>query len=75
MNKLVSSLNEFAESGFSSFIGRYTVLDVLIGRSVILHGPNVEGIVRGVDLNGALLLETTSGLESFHAGELSVRPL
>jgi BirA family biotin operon repressor/biotin-[acetyl-CoA-carboxylase] ligase len=75
VNKLVSSLNEFAESGFSSFVGRYAVLDVLIGRSVILHGPNVEGIVRGVDLNGALLLETTSGLESFHAGELSVRPL
>ena len=75
VNKLVSSLNEFGEFGFSSFIKRYDGLDALAGERVILHGPDVEGVVRGVDLNGALLLETVSGLQSFHAGELSVRPL
>ncbi len=73
--KLVCGLNEFAQCGFSSFIERYDALDVLAGESVVLHGPDVEGVVCGVDLNGALLLQTEVGLQSFHAGELSVRPL
>lgn len=75
VSKLVGGLNEFAELGFSSFIKRYDALDALAGEHVILHGPDVEGVVRGVDLNGALLLETEFALQPFHAGELSVRQL
>jgi len=33
----------------------------------------VQGIVRGVDEHGALLLETVSGLQTFHGGEISPR--
>lgn len=73
--KLVSALEEFSERGFGPFTERYQELDALAGRRVALHGPDVEGVVRGVDQNGALLLETDAGIHAFHAGELSVRQL
>lgn len=75
VDKLVGALNEFSVNGFSSFVKRYDALDALAGKKVVLHGPDVEGVVRGVDLNGALLLDVEAGLQAFHAGELSVRPL
>ncbi len=73
IDRLVSSIEEFAAMGFSSFISRYDMFDALRGRSVDLHGPDVQGLVAGIDVNGALLLEIDSGVVAFHAGELSVR--
>ena len=32
-----------------------------------------EGIYRGLDVNGALLLETDQGISVFNAGEVSMR--
>lgn len=75
VQKLVLALDDFVATGFQGFTGRYSSLDALGGRRVLLHGPEVEGVVRGVDVDGALLLETDTGLHSFHAGEISVRPL
>jgi BirA family biotin operon repressor/biotin-[acetyl-CoA-carboxylase] ligase len=75
VQKLVLALDEFVATGFQSFARRYLSLDALGGKRVLLHGPEVEGVVRGVDIDGALLLETDKGLNSFHAGEISVRPL
>lgn len=73
IDRLVCSIEEFAVSGFAPFVSRYDKFDVLRGREVDLHGPDVRGSVVGIDLTGALLLETSSGVEPFHAGELSVR--
>ena len=75
VEKLVLALDEFTEVGFQSFLARYAQLDALGGKRVRLHGPDVEGVVRGVDVDGALLLETEKGLHPYHAGEISVRPL
>lgn len=75
VQKLCLALDEFVAAGFQVFTDRYSSLDALGGRRVLMHGPEVEGVVRGVDVDGALLLETDTGLHPFHAGEISVRPL
>lgn len=47
------------------------------GQSVALrttgHGAAVSGTVRGISDAGALLLETNSGLQAFHAGDVTSR--
>ncbi len=37
-------------------------------------GPHVEGICRGVDPDGALLLEVDGRIERILSGEISLRP-
>jgi BirA family biotin operon repressor/biotin-[acetyl-CoA-carboxylase] ligase len=34
----------------------------------------IEGIHRGVEPSGALLLETAEGIRAYHGGEVSLRP-
>lgn len=49
--------------------------DLLYGQDVNVHGDSFlhQGVARGVDAQGALRLETSSGQQSFHSGEVSVR--
>jgi biotin-(acetyl-CoA carboxylase) ligase len=49
--------------------------DVLRGRPVTVNGTDgfTKGVARGIDLEGALLVETPQGLLRFISGDVSVR--
>jgi BirA family biotin operon repressor/biotin-[acetyl-CoA-carboxylase] ligase len=42
--------------------------------NVLTAEETVHGVARGVDIGGALLVETPQGLRKFVSGEVSVRP-
>ncbi len=72
---LDSSLKDYELNGMEDFVERWNRLDNFIGRRVkLIMGPNeVEGIERGIDTHGGVLLETDQGLKSFIGGEISLR--
>ena len=78
--QLVAGLDDglalFEARGFAAFQDDWQACHVHQDREVLVHagpGEPVRGHARGVDDQGALLLETESGLRRFHSGEVSVR--
>ncbi|MDR2637690.1 MAG: biotin--[acetyl-CoA-carboxylase] ligase, partial [Zoogloeaceae bacterium] len=75
--ELARTLDIFTAEGFAALRDEWQARHLWQGRPVRL-GENgrfhAEGICRGVDADGALLLETPRGLERFFAGDLSLRP-
>jgi len=73
---LFAVLEIFEQEGLQSFRDEWTHHDVLAGcpvRLVLPHGQ-VQGVARGIDSDGALLLETGDvALQRFAAGEISLR--
>lgn len=73
---LQTGLTEFESAGFAAFQHEWNACHAFQGCSVDIldgHGDCVRGRARGVDAMGALLLDTPSGVRSFHAGEVSLR--
>lgn len=72
----LGSLAAFAAEGLKAFLVDYRAADALLGKAVSVSGPQGEvvGIARGVDVHGALLLETPDGVRRFMSGEVTVRP-
>lgn len=70
---LVHELLRFESSGFAAFQPRFARLDALAGQQVRLS-DGTEGQARGVDAEGALLLQTAEGLRRVTSSEVSVRP-
>ncbi|GGO87690.1 bifunctional ligase/repressor BirA [Marinobacterium nitratireducens] len=77
VNELVPVMEAFSRDGFEPFRDEWHALDAYRDQRVSLSfGLNaVEGVCRGVSESGALMLETASGVESFHGGEVSLRRL
>jgi BirA family biotin operon repressor/biotin-[acetyl-CoA-carboxylase] ligase len=77
LDELLSMLVEFERAGFAAFREDWMELDALRGRPAkVLLGPTViSGTARGVDEQGALLLETEGGTQRFVSGEASLRAL
>jgi len=77
INELVPVMTAFSRDGFEPFRDEWHTLDACRDQRVSLNfGLNaVEGVCRGVSDSGALVLETASGVESFHGGEVSLRRL
>jgi len=72
---LVQALRTFEREGFAAFAERYAALDLLLGEVVATTDPRApRGIVRGVDGQGGLRIETASGVQVISSGEVSVRP-
>jgi BirA family biotin operon repressor/biotin-[acetyl-CoA-carboxylase] ligase len=73
---IAAACAEFERDGFGAFAGRWRALDALDGRAVrVLQGQlHEEGVARGVDADGALLLERGGRLDRFYSGDVSVRP-
>jgi len=72
---MVTGLEEFERAGLKPFIEEWRRADTLRGAAVTVHaaqGPT-RGIARGIDASGALLVESTAGLQKFVSGEVSVR--
>ncbi len=75
LDELLSMLEQFERGGFAAFRDAWAVLDALSGRDarVLLGDAVVSGTARGVDPDGALLLETPDGMRRFTSGEASLR--
>ena len=70
-------LSEYAQNGFASCVGEYDAANRDTGRPVLLlqEGCVVhEGVVKGVDVQGALRLLTDKGEKTIVSGEISLRP-
>jgi BirA family biotin operon repressor/biotin-[acetyl-CoA-carboxylase] ligase len=73
---LAEVLNAFRDHGFGPLRDEWESYHVYAGRTVTVRLPDggrEEGTVAGVEDNGALLLQTRSGLRRFHSGEVSLR--
>ena len=73
---IVRGLPRFEAEGLGSCIEDWRRADVLRGRSVRvqLEGEVVRGTARGIDADGALMVETAQGMRRFVSGEVTVRP-
>ncbi len=73
----IRGLLEFERDGLRPFIENWRDADALQGKMVNVVGAVGEvtrGLARGVDLHGALLVETADeGLKKFISGDVSVR--
>jgi BirA family transcriptional regulator, biotin operon repressor / biotin---[acetyl-CoA-carboxylase] ligase len=76
IGELALALEEFAERGLRAFADEWREADALDGRPVraLLGGDALEGIARGVDDDGALLLEIGDTRRRILSGEVTVRP-
>lgn len=75
LNELRSSLRQFEIDGLAPFISRWRQLDNFIDRPVklLIGEQQIFGIARGIDQQGALLLEQEGAIKPFIGGEISLR--
>jgi BirA family biotin operon repressor/biotin-[acetyl-CoA-carboxylase] ligase len=75
LEELLSMLDEFERSGFGAFREQWLKLDALAGRDarVLVGDGSIDGTARGVDRDGALLLEVGGRLHRHVSGEVSLR--
>ncbi|WKY57968.1 bifunctional biotin--[acetyl-CoA-carboxylase] ligase/biotin operon repressor BirA [Vibrio sp. SNU_ST1] len=75
INAWDKSLVDYELKGMSNFVERWNRLDNFLGRNVrLIIGPReIEGVVQGIDEQGAVLLKTENGIESYIGGEISLR--
>lgn len=76
---LISSLNraleQFEKEGMQGFYRKWAKWDLFLDKEVELHFAQrlIKGIGRGIDEQGALLLEQEGKLKAFNGGEISLR--
>jgi BirA family transcriptional regulator, biotin operon repressor / biotin---[acetyl-CoA-carboxylase] ligase len=72
---LVRGLTVFEHEGLHPFREEWQNADALRGRpvNVTTVQETTRGVARGIDIDGALLVETLTGLVRFVSGEVSVR--
>ena len=75
--ELVAGLLQFERQGFDAFATEWRAADALVGKPVRVNvdGSSVSGHARGIDLDGALCVQTREGLQRFLTGDASVRAL
>jgi len=75
LKQLRSSLNQFEQEGLAPFIARWRRLDNFLDRPVklLIGDKEIHGIERGIDQQGALLLEQDGVIKPFIGGEISLR--
>jgi BirA family biotin operon repressor/biotin-[acetyl-CoA-carboxylase] ligase len=75
VSELALALIEFGACGMTAFAEEWRNADVLAGRPVrvIQGGQSIEGLARGVDTDGALLVDVDDARRRILSGEVSVR--
>ena len=71
----VAGLAQFESGGLRPFLAEWRAADALAGRAVMVDadGGAVSGHARGIDVEGALCVQTREGLRRFITGDVSVR--
>lgn len=73
--QLVNLLKEFSECGFAGFTDEFNAHHHYQQKKVRLTGnTEVSGTCLGVDKQGALLIQTSNGIQAYFGGEVSLRP-
>jgi len=77
LDHLLCAIVDFERQGLALFMDEWAQRDVLVGNEITLDLPAgpLQGVARGVDENGALLLACNGELQRHHSGEVSVRRL
>lgn len=75
LEELIKQLVLFTEQGFTPFRDLWAQVDGLNGRIVNVYSgsSSLQGTARGIDDQGALLLDTGTEVLSLHVGEVSVK--
>ena len=76
-NALLDACEQYRDHGLESFAARWSERDALRGRLVraLSRGVPIVGIARGIDSDGALLIEHPEGVVRCESGEVTVRAL
>ena len=76
VGQVVLALEDFGQHGFAPFADAWRAADALAALPArVLHGEqSIEGIARGIDDDGAFVLEVAGRRQRFVSGEVSVRP-
>jgi BirA family biotin operon repressor/biotin-[acetyl-CoA-carboxylase] ligase len=71
----IHGLTGFEREGLKPFIEEWRTADALRGRPVNVSAAagNARGIARGIDVHGALVVETPQGVRRFISGDVTVR--
>lgn len=77
IGELVFALEEFGARGMAAFADEWRAADALAGRTVrvLQAGQAQDGVARGVDPDGALVLDVGGARRRVVSGEVSVRPV
>jgi len=75
IDALVAALYDFEARGFEQYLADWNRLDALRDRAVniLMADRQQAGIARGIDAQGALLLEHDGRLQRYYSGEISLR--
>lgn len=75
LGDLLHGFEQYQAQGLPAFISRWRALDGLQGQvvSIATGTTRVDGVARGVDQDGALLVEHDHVINRYHSGEVSVR--
>lgn len=75
LSELLNAMEQFQHSGIRPFVAEWSARDRCRDQLVELHFPDrvIQGVARGIDSAGALLLESKGVVKSYHAGEVSLR--
>jgi BirA family biotin operon repressor/biotin-[acetyl-CoA-carboxylase] ligase len=76
LGELLPLVFSYEREGFNRWRQRWLQRDAYADRRVVVRSGSHEiaGAVAGIDLSGALLLDTGSGIQAIHGGEVSLRP-
>ena len=78
IGECLRGLTEFEREGLKPFIDEWRAADALRGRPVEVRaaeGTTTRGFARGIDVHGALMLDTPAGVKRFISGDVTVRPM
>ena len=75
LRQILVSMEGFIERGFGDWMESWQRYDALYGQEVVTLPNGDKGIARGVDADGAYLIESEAGVTAVNAGEISLRPV
>jgi len=76
IGECLRGLGEFERQGLKPFAAEWESADALRGRAVDVRaaeGTTARGVARGIDVHGALMVETPQGVRRFISGDVTVR--
>jgi BirA family biotin operon repressor/biotin-[acetyl-CoA-carboxylase] ligase len=71
LSSLFSKIGRFAKQGLAPFLNEWRQHDMLLGQKVVMQvgDRRLEGVGKGVAVNGAFLLQTAEDTIELHSGE------
>jgi BirA family biotin operon repressor/biotin-[acetyl-CoA-carboxylase] ligase len=72
---LINTMKQFEKNGLETFLSDWLSRDAYRDQPVTIQmaEQEINGIARGIDSQGALLVETQGMLKKFYSGEISLR--